>query len=195
MIISIKERMVEPLTLGKRIKKVRLGADLTQQEFGKRIGIKPNSISLIESGNRNASEQVVLSICREFKVCEAWLRTGEGTMFAPTPTSALDLLAEEQHLTHGDYVFIEKLLKMKHGDRQAVMEFMLEFAKDILDGDVPIDAPAISAGTTVETSAKAPQEMSVAELHAELDRQLAEEKKRAENPSAYGHGKSGTVAG
>ena len=182
------------MSIGERIRKLRKSVDLTQREFGERINLKSNSIALIEGG-RNTSDQTVSAICREFNVTEVWLRTGEGAMFAPTPTSALDLLAEEQHLTHGDYVFIEKLLKMKRGDRQAVMEFMLEFAKDILNSDVPIDVPAISTGTTVETSAKLPQKMSDAELHAELDRQLAEEKKRAENQSAYGHGKSGTVVG
>lgn len=70
------------MSLGARIKKVRRYLDLTQSEIGARIGIKPNSISLIESGNRNASEQVILSVCREFNVNETWLRTGEGPMFA-----------------------------------------------------------------------------------------------------------------
>ena len=183
------------MTLGERIKKVRKNNDLTQQQFAEKIGSTANVLTNYETGRRNPSNSVINNICKTFHINEEWLRTGDDAMFFPTPTSALDLLAEEQHLTHGDYVFIEKLLKMKHGDRQAVMEFMLEFAKDILNSDVPIDVPAISTGTTVETSAKLPQEMSDAELHAELDRQLAEEKKQAENPSAYGHGKSGTVAG
>lgn len=69
------------MILGERIKKVRRDKDLTQYEFGKRIGIKANSVSLIESGNRNASDQVIISICREFNVNETWLRTGEGEMF------------------------------------------------------------------------------------------------------------------
>ena len=181
--------------MNERIKKLRKALDLTQREFAERIGMKSNTIATYEMGRAIPSDPAINNICKEFGVNEAWLRTGDGTMFAPTPTSALDLLAEEQHLTHGDYVFIEKLLKMKRVDRQAVMEFMLEFAKDILNSDVPIDVPAISTGTTVETSAKLPQKMSDAELHAELDRQLAEEKKRAENQSAYGHGKSGTVVG
>lgn len=193
----MNERMVEPLTLGERIKKVRRDADLTQQEFGKRIGIKPNSISLIESGNRNASEQVILSVCREFKISETWLRTGEGVMFRASPTDALDTLAEEQHLTHGDYVFIEKFLKMKFEKRQAVMEFMLEFSKDILDGDVPIDTPAINTSAKVVGTANASsaQEMSDDDLHAELDRQLAEEKKQADGQAASGHGNSEKATG
>lgn len=69
------------MNLGARIRKIRKEKDLTQSELGKRIGIKSNSVSLIESGDRNASEQVILSICREFNVNEIWLRTGEGEPF------------------------------------------------------------------------------------------------------------------
>lgn len=68
------------MTLGERIKKVRRSLDLTQQAFGQRIGIKQNSIALIESG-RNTSDQTIFAICREFNVDETWLRTGEGEMF------------------------------------------------------------------------------------------------------------------
>jgi len=69
--------------MGERIKKVRKENDLTQQDFGRRLGIKPNSVSLIESGNRNPSDQVILAICREFGVLEQWLREGTGEMFQP----------------------------------------------------------------------------------------------------------------
>jgi len=79
MIINRKE--VTILNLGARIRKIRKEKDLTQSELGKRIGIKSNSVSLIESGDRNASEQVILSICREFNVNEIWLRTGDGEPF------------------------------------------------------------------------------------------------------------------
>ena len=67
--------------MNQRIKQLRRNLDLTQQDFAERIGLKQNSIALIESGKRNISNQAVLSICREFNVNETWLRTGEGEMF------------------------------------------------------------------------------------------------------------------
>ena len=159
------------MTLGERIRKVRRALDLTQQEFAGRIGMKRNSIAQVEMG-RNTSEQTISSICREFGVREVWLRTGEGAMFAPAPTSALDALAVEKNLTYGDYVFIEKFLKMKSESRQVIMEFMIEFSKDILaDDGFQISDPA---GPVGKTSANLPQEMPDAELHAELERQVAE---------------------
>lgn len=68
--------------VGERIRAVRRALDLTQVEFGRRIGMKQNTIALIEGG-RNTSDQTLKAICREFNVNEDWLRTGEGEMFVP----------------------------------------------------------------------------------------------------------------
>lgn len=69
------------ITINEQIKLLRKTLDLTQQKFADRIGLKQNSIALIESGKRNISDQAILSICREFHVNDEWLRTGEGDMF------------------------------------------------------------------------------------------------------------------
>ena len=64
-----------------RIKLVRQDRQLTQAQFGERIGVKGNTITNYETGLREPSSIVVGSICREFNVNEAWLRTGEGDMY------------------------------------------------------------------------------------------------------------------
>lgn len=66
--------------MNNRIKEIRNKKGLTQVEFASRLGLKQNSIAQIEMGKRNPSDQVILSICREFGVNELWLRTGEGAM-------------------------------------------------------------------------------------------------------------------
>jgi transcriptional regulator with XRE-family HTH domain len=70
--------------LNKRIKLIRDSENLTQDEFGKRIGSARNTIANYETGNRTPSNAVIISICKEFNVNETWLRTGEGEMFCPT---------------------------------------------------------------------------------------------------------------
>lgn len=64
-----------------RILELRNELGLTLEAFGSRIGITRAAVSNIEKGRSNASDQVVLSICREFKVNEEWLRNGNGEMF------------------------------------------------------------------------------------------------------------------
>ena len=70
------------MAFGERIKAVRKASNLTQEAFAAKLGIKQNSVAQIESDRRNASDQVILSVCREFGVHETWLRTGEGEMTA-----------------------------------------------------------------------------------------------------------------
>lgn len=69
--------------MNERIKAVRKSAGLKQSEFAERLGIKPNTVTSYETGLRVPSDAIVTSICREFRVSETWLRTGEGEMFLP----------------------------------------------------------------------------------------------------------------
>ena len=64
-----------------RIKQLRQSLDLTQEEFGKRIGLVKSGISRIENGTTGTTEQTLRSMCREFGASYLWLTTGEGSMF------------------------------------------------------------------------------------------------------------------
>lgn len=66
------------MTLSERIREVRKSLKMTMDQFGERIGVTKSTISNIENGNRNATEHMIKSICREFEVNEEWLRTGAG---------------------------------------------------------------------------------------------------------------------
>lgn len=149
-----------------RIKFLRKNSGLTQEKFAERIGLKQNSIALIESGKRNISDQAILSICREFGVREEWLRTGNGEMYAPAPTNGLDLLAKEKKLTHGEYILIEKFVGLNPETRKRILDYIQEVSAALSADDIPADAPAIDCRESAES------------LHAELDRQLGIEKKK-----------------
>ena len=68
---------------GERIKEIRKYLDLTMEKFGERLGVGKTAISKLENNERNLTDQMAVSICREFDVNETWLRTGEGEMFVP----------------------------------------------------------------------------------------------------------------
>ena len=70
------------MTINERIRAVRRSLGLTQDEFASRLGLKRNSVTMIESG-RQTSDQTIYAICREFHINETWLRTGDGEMTAP----------------------------------------------------------------------------------------------------------------
>lgn len=64
-----------------RIKELRKTLGLTLESFGDKVGVGKSTISRIENGTNGLTEQMILSICREFNVNEEWLRTGTGEMF------------------------------------------------------------------------------------------------------------------
>lgn len=152
------------VTLGERIKKVRRDVDLTQQIFADRIGIKQNSVALIESGKRNTSDQVLLAICREFHVNEKWLRTGEGEMFAPAVTDELEALADRYpNLTHESLVLIEKLVNLSPEKQGVISDFLREVVEGFGDAK-----PG--------TKAKPRENLDRETLHEMLDDQITLEK-------------------
>lgn len=64
------------MTVSDRIKEVRKSENLTMEKFGERVKISKVSVSRIENGINNPSDQTIMLICREFNVSEEWLRDG-----------------------------------------------------------------------------------------------------------------------
>lgn len=99
-----------------RVKEIRKTLGLTLEKFGERIGVTRGSMSNIENGNRNLTEQMTKSICREFSVDYMWLTTGEGEMFIDT-----------------DDDFIERIDRIMAGEDEArknLFKFMLELSDE-----------------------------------------------------------------
>lgn len=127
-----------------RMSELRKYLHLTMESFGEKLGVTRSAISNIESGKRNLTDQMVLSICREFNVNEDWLRTGAGEMFLPDPDNELDAFARKYNVTGLERVFLEKYLRLKQSERNAVVRFMLEIAEEAVDysnGDLFSDIP------------------------------------------------------
>ena len=125
--------------MNERLKQLRRSLDLTQTEFAKRIGTVQNTITGYESGRRNPSSPVIASICKEFNVNEEWLRNGTGEMFKPAPCDALDALAKNYGLSHGDYILIEKFINMKPQSRQVLVDYIAEVAAAFGNQQAPAD--------------------------------------------------------
>lgn len=69
------------IKINEQLKDLRATLGITLEEFGKKVGITRSAVGRLEKGERNLTEQMIKSICREFDVNETWLRTGEGEMF------------------------------------------------------------------------------------------------------------------
>lgn len=65
-LIEIKDRIIQ----------LRKQLNLSQEDFGKKIGLSKSGISNIESGTRTISDTHIKIICSVFGISEQWLRTG-----------------------------------------------------------------------------------------------------------------------
>lgn len=63
-----------------RINLVIKDSGLNKSKFAERLKITPAFLSQMCSGARMPSDRTISDICREFRVNEQWLRTGEGAM-------------------------------------------------------------------------------------------------------------------
>lgn len=74
--------------MNERLKRLRKALDLTQLKFAERLGVKRNTVGQWECGINALTDQVIVSICKEFSVSEDWLRYGTGDMFLPINRNA-----------------------------------------------------------------------------------------------------------
>ena len=107
-----------------RIRELRKSKGLTMEQFGDVIGLTKATVSRLESGAVSATEQTVKSICREFGVSEAWLRTGEGPMLDHTSGSILDRLTAEYHLDDRKRAILTAFLKLSPADQDAILRYV-----------------------------------------------------------------------
>ena len=110
--------------MNERIKELRKALGLTLEEFGAKIGMGKSSVSKIEKGLNGTTDQTIRSICREFKVSEDWLRTGEGDMFDQEQPSILARLSGEYKLTAREQSVVAAFLELDEADRAAIMRYV-----------------------------------------------------------------------
>ena len=160
---------------------------MSQAAFGSKLGVNRDVINNIEN-NRLAKPEQKLSLiklmCREFSVNEEWLLNGTEPMIAQPETFSLDQYLKENGCTALEMEIVKAYFELDFDTRQKIFESFSHIHSRITAAKEQLAA----ADTGQQQEAKTPQEMTVAELHAELDRQIAEEKKRAEGLSVSGPG-------
>lgn len=120
-------------SINERIKILRTQLNATQQKFGENINLKRNTISLIESGERNVTDRVISDICDKYNVSEYWLRTGDGEMFKENDSDDLFFLLglKSDELDDASKRIITRYISLDKKQRIAFNEIMGEiFAKN-----------------------------------------------------------------
>lgn len=113
--------------MNERLKEIRSSLGYSQEKFGKVLGVTNTAISGYESGRRNLTDQMIISICREFNVNEEWLRYGTGEMFIELPEEDEFFKAATELSKNNDRVAMQAVIeywKLNKESKEVFKEFI-----------------------------------------------------------------------
>ena len=111
------------MTIGGRIRIARRSFDLNQTEFGARVGLSQAAIAGYENDSHSVAEQTLIHICKEYRINEAWLRTGDGEMLDESGDDFLAELAAKYPLDPLEQAMMRAVYEMTPDQRRAVLAF------------------------------------------------------------------------
>lgn len=114
-----------------RVYEIRKSLNMSQEQFGIKLGVTKTSISKMELGTYGVTDTMAKLICSTYNVNEEWLRTGKGEMFNNNDENELaglmgQLLKEDQYKKR----FIKAMLKLTPEQWEQVREFAKILASD-----------------------------------------------------------------
>ncbi len=105
-----------------RIKELRKALGLTLEKFGDRVGVTKMTISRIENGKNNITDQMFKSIVREFNVNPEWLESGNGEMFQQAETFSLDDFVQQNDATDLELEILKAYFSLDKDIRSKVVD-------------------------------------------------------------------------
>lgn len=118
-----------------RILQIRKEQKLTQDAFAEKLKLSKNYVWQMEKGERTPSDRTISDICREFKVNESWLRTGEGEPYQKrTRNQELQAFANDV-MEELDESFKKRLILALSKLNESDWETLARIAESLKGGD------------------------------------------------------------
>lgn len=108
-----------------RIYSLRKTLNISQEAFGKKIGVTRSAVSNYESGGRKLTDQTLLLICREFNINEEWLRFGEGEIFIKSYDDDFGEIQKKYNLDDIDVKIVKEYFLLPVESRKIFKSFFM----------------------------------------------------------------------
>lgn len=147
-----------------RVRQIRQYFKLSQEEFGKRLGVSRSVINNIERNVLAKPEQklsLLKLICSQFAVSEEWLIDGVGDMFSETKDSYIEKLVRQYDLDDIDKSILQAYIDLPDTHRAIIKNYLKSFtsmltANDkINEIDIEKEVQAYKKELEIEKKAKA----------------------------------------
>ena len=137
-----------------RVRALRDYLGLTMKEFGEKLSLSQGNVSLIESGKVNITDRNIKLICSTWNVNENWLRNGEGDMFQPESSSAVDQLVKRFSFPEICAKLLYTYDALDEERQKAVLDYARTFIASMIRDDAAHVADAISGPSMEEAPAR-----------------------------------------
>lgn len=124
------------MSANERIKELRKHLNLTQAEFGEKIGLKQAVIGQMENGSRNLTDRTVILLCEKYSVREEWLQYGKGAMFNENDDALISEVSTQYGLTGLDKQILKIFLELPKDKREQLKRFAFDLVDTVLTDDL-----------------------------------------------------------
>lgn len=115
--------------INQRIRKLRNALQITQEKFGKSIGMQNTTISRMETPGYQITDKNIKMICKTYDVSPDWLRTGKGEMFRQTKDQWLKRTTDRMNLSSDEKECIRLFLNLPEPIRQNLIQVAVKIVK------------------------------------------------------------------
>lgn len=119
------------MDINERIRLLRESVSLTQEEFGKRLGVSRSVIKNLDYKKTKPKDLFIEHLCNTFKVNHEWLETGKGDMFVTISEYIVDKLIKEYNLDDVDDIIIRSYLNLSSDERSTVKKCIINISNEI----------------------------------------------------------------
>jgi transcriptional regulator with XRE-family HTH domain len=126
------------MSINERFKELRKNCKMTQEEWGKILGLTRSGVTDIEAGRRNVTAQhlIMLSNWKEKRVDIEWLKTGDGEMFLELPEED-EVAAYVSELLEDDgnnplYTIIKEIMRTYSELTPKSQEVLCDFSEKLI---------------------------------------------------------------
>lgn len=122
---------MEDKVIGERIRVVRKKLGLSQEEFGKRLGLTRGAIVNAELGRATIKPLFIEHICETFQINENWITNGEGEMFVKMdPDEEFAKLMVEMQASNDEFIInaLKAYWELPEEHKQVVKDLIKKIA-------------------------------------------------------------------
>ena len=116
--------------MNERIRVIRKQFNISQTEFGKRIGVSLGVIKNLEQGKTTLTSPLFELLCSIYHVNPDWLLNGEGEMFLPIDNSPLRDLQKQHNLSDNVVNIIEGFVRLPHDDQEQFIKTLRDIMRE-----------------------------------------------------------------